>query len=473
MLIKQRKAKLSKRGIYLQDRELLQTVFKPGAHYTYKIDPTSKSILIQPTSGSQNKVSKRKYKDTYKSVIDIRKKEALEVFRGVDYLEVEIFKDHITIAGYRNNEPLTDHQSSQKLAEVSFSRVQIRSLIQEHSLKDTYGRSLKTIRPPLDEVITAVSLFSGAGVFDLGFLDDFKIILALEKDSDAVKTYRYNIGDHVQETDIVYTEKSLLPKADVIIGGSPCQGFSNANRHTHFLHNPNNLLVRQFIDSVNSNENCKVFVLENVPQLLTAGNGQFKNEIEEALSDFDITSGILNASHFGTAQNRKRAFMIGSKIGKIKLPKPREGLVNTVKQALCGLHDDIPNQRDYSQSTDTTIKRFKHVPPGGNIFDIPEDIRPKGGHSIYYRRLEWNEVAPSIVNPRKANILHPSLNRILSVRECARLFDVPDTFTFKGTLSSMQQQICNSVPVSLAKAIAKKVKNAFVAASRYSVATSN
>jgi DNA (cytosine-5)-methyltransferase 1 len=195
---------------------------------------------------------------------------------------------------------------------------------------------------------------------------------------------------------------------------------------------------------------------------LTAGNGQFKDEIYEALSDFEISSGVLCAANFGSAQLRDRAIVLGSKVGRIDLPKPflQPDEYRTVRQAFEGLNAQIPNQLDYSKSKEETIEKMKYVPPGGNIFNIPEDIRPKGQHSDIYKRLEWDKPSVTIVNPRKACILHPEESRILSVRECARLFDIHDRFEFKGFLSSRQQQIANAVPVRLTRAIANVIKQA-------------
>ncbi|WP_414858882.1 DNA cytosine methyltransferase [Paenibacillus sp. Soil787] len=142
-----------------------------------------------------------------------------------------------------------------------------------------------------------------------------------------------------------------------------CQGFSNSNRYTNFLDNPNNFLVKHYIESIKANENCKIFCLENVPRILTAGNGQFKDEIYEALSDFEITSGVLCAADFGSAQMRDRAIIIGSKLGKIDLPKsvlqPHE--YRTVRQSFEGLHNDVPNQLDVSKSKEETLEKMKYV----------------------------------------------------------------------------------------------------------------
>lgn len=206
-----------------------------------------------------------------------------------------------------------------------------------------------------------------------------------------------------------------------------------------------------------------LFILENVPQILTAGGGKFYKEIAEQLSDYDISKGVISSAQYGDPQDRKRAFIIGSRLGHtIELPKTflKAPFFKTVREAFQGLHSLLPNQKDVSKPKAITLERIKHVKPGGNVFDIPEEIRPKGQHSDMYKRIEWDMPAVTIVNPRKAMLLHPEEDRILSIREACRLFSLPDNFVFKGALSSMQESIANGIPLKLGKAIATKVKDA-------------
>lgn len=493
-MIKQRYAKKSQRGIFLQDSELMNTVFKPGTHFRYVIDVNHRKVVILPAQEG-NTVSKRKFQDKHKSVIDIRKKEALSAFKGCDYLQVSIYKDEIRIEGFE--EKLVSSQSEGKLVcekQKTNKVVDIEQILQVRKkveivcsrrelqqvsnglptqtsifdfIEDTTSQTatvssleaFKNAHIPLQ----VVSLFSGAGVFDWAFQEEgFDIIFALEKDEDAVKTYSENLGNHIVCSDIENFPIKKIPQAPIIIGGPPCQGFSNANRKTNFLENPKNKLVNNFIEIVRANSNCQVFVLENVPQMLTAGEGQYKDEILEKLADFDISYGVLNSADYGNAQNRHRSIIIGSKLGKIELPKAiyTEQEYCTVRKVFQGIHDNIPNQNDYSKPKGITLERMKYVPEGGNIFDIPEEIRPNGKHSNMYKRLSWDEPAITIPNPRKAVITHPSKNRILTIRECARLLGLPDSFTFKGKLASMQQQVANAVPIQLGKSIAKNIKEA-------------
>ncbi|MEK5183194.1 DNA cytosine methyltransferase [Paenibacillus sp. FSL P4-0288] len=499
MLLKKRKAKVWSRGIFLQDKVLKETVFQPGSHYKYVIDQKSKKVIILSSNDERdNTVSRRKLKET--PVIDVKNKEALSVFEGCDYLQVEIFGERVVVQGYsatqstafqkvtqaasqvlskkRKVVDISDFISVKKTAEVVMSRKSLQKAAgllgyeqmeldlffgESSGVSETSKSYLYPALANLEIPLVVSSLFSGCGLMDTGFiLEGFDVVFALELNADAVETYQYNIGSDIIQGDITTFDKRKIAKSPVMIGGSPCQGFSNANRNTNFLDNPNNLLVKHYIESIKANENCKVFVLENVPRILTAGDGQFKEEIYEALSDFEISSGIISSADMLTPQCRDRAIFIGSKIGKIELPQPRISPKNyrTVREAFEGLHDGIANQLDISKAKDITIERMRSVPPGGNVHCIPAEIRPKGQHSDMYKRLEWDKPSITIVNPRKACILHPEEDRILSVRECARLFDVKDSFEFKGSLSSRQQQITNAVPVRLTRSIAEVIKTA-------------
>lgn len=499
MLIKKRTAKCSERGIYLQDTELKDTKFQPGEKYSWIIDPENRQLIILPGAVEGNIVSKRMRQEEFYPVIDIRKKEVLSLFKGADYLQVNIFEDQILVEGFIKDETskLSGIEFNGKVSHISqFSRVKklAAATISRDQLKMAMGDSetswtstaLTSISEPaanivsLDDAIPTEdfevplqigSLFSGAGILDSSFIEQgFDVIYAIERDPDAAETYRTNIGDHIQVADIRHINKLLLPQVPVLLAGPPCQGFSNSNRKTNFLDNPNNLLVREYVETIKANPKVKVFVLENVPGILTAGHGQFVEEIKEELSDFEIQANILNSADYGTSMIRKRAFIIGSRIGPIDWPSPSVKFFCTVREAFRGIHSDIPNQQDVSQPKEMTRKRMSFVPSGGNVYDIPEDIRPRGTHSITYRRLKWDEPSCSIANFRKAVIMHPEENRILSVREAARLFGVSDSFVFKGSLNAKQQQISNSVPFKMGQAIAREVKKAI---SRYHVRIKN
>lgn len=499
--------KFRNRAFYGHGKKYKRTKFQPGTKYI--VDVQENKIVILPHDGSAYEnvrtVSKRKTKSDLIPVIDVKDKKSIQAFEQVDYLQIKVYEDHIVVEGYVKDDLATKTSAKAgKVADIT-NILKVKKIAQvivpyevlnkvaggyeQLSIFDVSSEKVTTTETidnvvGIDEYIEGisiplrvVSLFSGAGLLDYGFKKaGFEIIFAIEKDIDAVATYKYNLGDHIVCADITQYDKTKIPKAEVIIGGPPCQGFSNANRKTNTLDNPNNLLMREYIEAVKANGNCKVFVIENVEEMLSKGGGIFLEEIKSELSDFEITHGVLTATDFGSAQKRKRAFVIGSKIGPISLPRPVKNAVKTVREAFKGLHDKIPNQLDYTIPKPETLERIKYIPQGGNWRDIPEHLRPKSmnnsgsTHSSIYRRLSWDEPSITIANPRKSNILHPTENRIISVREAARLFDLPDDFVFlsrinsrgKYNLSSLQQQVCNGVPVSLGYHIAKEIKNAIM-----------
>ncbi|WP_338657207.1 DNA cytosine methyltransferase (plasmid) [Sporosarcina psychrophila] len=475
-MLKTRKAKNSTRGIYIQDKELLQTNFQPSRPFVYEIDTKGRSITIRPserTEETKNRVSKRCMRDYVKPVIDIRDKSVLSVLEGAKHLEIIIEKNRIRVVGKFNEHTTILDTTSEDLqsavAETKYTSYFQRALKVADPILRNIGLS-DTAKNGLKLSFDIISLFSGAGIMDEGFVQEgFQVKFALENNSEAVMSYRLNHTNDIACVDITKFDKSAFNEigSTVMIGGSPCQGFSNSNRHTNFLDNPNNLLVREYIDSIKNNPNCKVFVLENVPRLLTAGNGMFKQEIFDELSDFDITSGVLCAADYGTAQLRKRAFIIGSKIGQIELPSPthNEDSYTTVKQALNGLNDKVRNQLDYTIPKPGTIERMSHISPGSNWRELPVELMSNGmkegkTHSNVFRRLLWDKPSIALPNFRKSNILHPSENRSISVRECARLFGISDDYLFTGSLSSIQQMVCNAIPIEMSRAIAKAVKGA-------------
>ncbi|KZL92999.1 DNA cytosine methyltransferase [Clostridium magnum] len=519
-MIKKRKMKLSKRGIYLQDKELGLTNLTVGSHYRYILDVKSKKLfIISSDNEKDNKVSKRVTKEgNTKAVIDIRKKEVLEAFQDVDYLQVTIKNSLVVVEGYVNAKEsfvdkavslvkgvkskagkitsITDLIKVKKISEVVMSVKDLKKAVGFEQLsfdfseviqtattaaeKFSNSKELKNKVKNLEIPLKVVSLFSGAGLLDMGFKkckgtngasEFFEIIFATDISADACLTYSKNIGPHIVNADIRDLDLTTIPKAPIVIGGSPCVKYSNSNRVTNInkqLHEAerildieDNILLRKYIEAVKHNDECVVFVHENVGQVNTIGEGKLLEEIKSELKDFEITSTILNAAEYG-AQERKRSILIGSKIGKIDIQKPKLHAVQTVRQAFEGLTDATPNQQDYSKPKPLTLERMKFVPSGGNVHDIPQEFRPSGQHSDYFKRIEWDKPSITIVNPRKAMILHPELNRILSVRECARLQGLDDNFIFYGSLSSKQLQVCNGVPVGMASAIADTIKEAIM-----------
>lgn len=479
-LIKKRELKTKER-IWLADRELAETIFKPGTHITYRIEKNKVTIL---PSEEGITVAKRKSQLGIQSLIDIRSKKALSAFTGCKNLQVEIYEDQIIVLGLKKVLTLAGRKQRVVTAaaidrnilrnaagweQLSFLSEGYMDLVADSIARSTGNAGLASrVKSDLPDLFSVVSLFSGAGFLDYAFKDDFDIKWAVEWEPEMVKVYKRNIGSHIVCQDITKVDKGSIPQASVVIGGTPCQGFSNANRRTRIIDDDRNLLIKQYVEVVKSMKTCLIFIIENVPQLITYGK-QFLDELMEELSGYEITIQKLNAADFGSAQKRERAIVIGSKIGPIHIVPPAITMMKTVRQAFAGLHDHVPNQLDYSVSSPDNIEKMKLIAPGGNLQDLPAHMKTKSVHSDYMKRLSWDTQSITIPNPRKAMILHPDPeeNRILSIRECLCLQDMPWSFVMPSRttgdqnpvgLSAMQQGVGNGVPLTLGKAIAAAVK---------------
>lgn len=329
-----------------------------------------------------------------------------------------------------------------------------------------------------------IDLFSGAGGLTHGFVQaGFKPILAVEKEKDFAATYAANFGPHVIAKDIaeIVDAGGINIPADVVLGGPPCQGFSNLTGNR--ANDPRRAMWRFFMEVVETTD-CKVFVCENVPNLLTSpeGHGIINRARQLGFHVGDDSFGILKASEFGVPQNRRRAIIIGSKLGPIALPEPN-GKRMTVREAFAGIpllptHQDLhvtpahgPDLHIARHPTEISMKRYRLIPPGGNRFDLqrlaPELtpgcwIRKTQGGTDLYGRLEWDGPARCTIRcefykPEKGRYLHPSENRPITHWEAARLQTFPDTFAWCGTKIRIAIQIGNAVPPLFARVVGNHV----------------
>lgn len=340
-----------------------------------------------------------------------------------------------------------------------------------------------------------IDLFSGAGGLTLGFTwAGFEPILAVERESDFAATYASNFGDHIVASDIesvVATGALSDINADVVIGGPPCQGFSNLTGNKS--NDPRRSLWRYFMDVVEST-NAKVFVCENVPNMITSAEGQglIKRARSLGYHISDDSVGVLLASRYGVPQNRRRGFIVGSKLGPVRLPRPRDTSVSVREAFFTGLHEGdapIPLQPSHSDvagqpangpdlhiarnPTDVSLKRYKLIPPGGNRFDLQRLaphltpkcwIRKTSGGTDLFGRLEYDGPARCTIRtefykPEKGRYLHPEADRPITHWEAARLQSFPDSFKWRGTKIRIAIQIGNAVPPLLAQAIAEEVRS--------------
>jgi len=336
-----------------------------------------------------------------------------------------------------------------------------------------------------------LDLFSGAGGLSLGFkLAGFNIIGAIDFNLDAIKTHEKNFYNSLSiHTDITSISSGFIKEnfknVDVIIGGPPCQGFSNANKWQKLEDDPRNKLFFEFIKFVEVLK-PRVVLIENVKGILTKNGGFARKSIVTVLEKlgYTVSFSTLTASDYGVPQKRTRAFFVATLENVFKFENLiKSEKVYTVKDAISDLYLLEKNHNlKLKSSTDRlasflrdsklisnhvpkypneeVINRIKLVPQGGNWKDVPTNLWKKqrtNRHSSAYKRLDEN--SPSItIDTGHMNYFHPLFNRIPTVRESARLQSFPDSFVFEGSITSQYRQVGNAVPPLLSLAIANEIK---------------
>jgi DNA (cytosine-5)-methyltransferase 1 len=301
-----------------------------------------------------------------------------------------------------------------------------------------------------------VSLFSGAGGLDLGFkMAGHSIIWANDLYSDAVETYKINLGAHIVCKDIFTIDENEVPGCDIIIGGFPCQGFSVANTKRN-VNDERNQLYKQLIRIINAKQ-PKFFLAENVKGIFSLAKGEVLKMILSDLTSigYKVQAKVLNAADYGVPQLRQRVFFIG-------------------------IHNDINYTFEYpmpTNSADSSKGLAKWIDVGTALSILPDpdkpNIIPNHDYSKYklrfngyigHRTIDPDKPAPTVTarGDDKGGVVvlhHPNNQRRMSCRELATVQSFPIDFTFYGTRSSVYRQIGNAVPPLLAYAIAKQFNN--------------
>jgi DNA (cytosine-5)-methyltransferase 1 len=317
--------------------------------------------------------------------------------------------------------------------------------------------------------LTSIDLFCGAGGLTEGFRNQgFQCLYANDINPWAIETFRANhptvLADNrpIETVDAELLRQELgLQKGelDVLVGGPPCQGFS-INAPERFLEDPRNSLFKHYVRFIDEFQ-PKTLLLENVPGMLSLGDGVIFDRIVAALEEhgYTITVKILFAAHYGVPQERWRTIVLGTRNGtKLQHPYPthfataranfkggstmtfrlvplEERLLLkhlTVSEAL----DDLPRLKmgeggeivSYDQPPHSdyacrmrsgeavtynhfagvlaaqNIERMKHVRPGGSWRDIPWELLPKGmqkarksDHTKRYGRLRRDGLAGTVL----------------------------------------------------------------------------
>ena len=358
--------------------------------------------------------------------------------------------------------------------------------------------------------MNVIDLFAGCGGLSLGFTQaGFSVDKAVEFDSTIANTYMINHPS----TKMFVKDVGVLVKDDVfhegdaniVIGGSPCQGFSMVGARTRkgFVDDPRNYLFRQYFNVVRKVKPM-AFVMENVKGLMTMRHGEFFKELLKTFSNpvddivYDLHYKVIKATDFGVPQKRERLFIIGSRkkvsnfdelidltkeeirkqypnyfdkvtvrdaignlpevtdSGEVKNPKPQ-----TAYQQYLATTSPVLTNHIKTKYSAITVDRMSRVANGANFTSLKEKI-----NSVYsgsFGRLCWDEPATTITTrfdtPACGRYIHPSENRTLSPREAARIQSFPDSFVFHGSKTSIRKQIGNAVPPKVSYFLARLIKN--------------
>lgn len=340
--------------------------------------------------------------------------------------------------------------------------------------------------------MNAISLFSGAGGFDVGFKKaGFDILWANDLNGDACETYRNNIGNHIHQGDVNSLKQAPimdLSGIDVVFGGPPCQGFSVAGKMDP--HDPRSQLVWIFADMVKRIQ-PRAFAMENVKAL--GQLAKWRPLRDELLNHFR-TSGymashvVLNASDYNVPQSRERVFFVGFKgnpsetpdlqkmIGEFsrKSPTVRETLgildkagtgnnMNLAKARITMTTKPVIRKSPYAgmlfngAGRPVRLDGYCHTLPatmGGNRTPIVDEEALHNGDTNwieqYHERLRSGQ-------PPMTQKEAPKRLRRLTTQEAALLQTFPPGYSFAGSQSSIFRQIENAVPCNLGHAVASMV----------------
>ncbi|WP_281943866.1 DNA cytosine methyltransferase [Micromonospora sp. AKA38] len=351
----------------------------------------------------------------------------------------------------------------------------------------------------MPKIFRVVDLFAGCGGLTEGLRKTgrYTPVSAVEIDLAAAASYAENFGaEHIHPGGIAeWLDDGVAPQADVVVGGPPCQGFSNLGKRLDG--DPRNELWREYWRAL-SVIKPMVFVLENVERFLGSQQYEQMKAVvgSGALRDYELREDVVVAAAFGSPQVRRRAIVIGThrdlKTVDIPLPTLDRDNWKTVGEALLGVPQFVPPERKslpagsmkfagksmpgpFSSRAlhvtrhyeDISRRRFDAIPAGGNRFDLPDHlkspcwIKHTTGAMDVMGRLRWDRPSVTIrtefFKPEKGRYLHPSENRALTHYEAARLQGFDDDFQWCGSKVQIARQIGNAVPVELATAIGKHI----------------
>lgn len=320
------------------------------------------------------------------------------------------------------------------------------------------------------------TFFAGAGGLDLGFSKaGFDCVWANEYDKEIWETYEKNHPNtFLDKRSITDIDSNEVPNCEGIIGGPPCQSWSEAGA-LRGIKDKRGQLFFDFI-RILADKQPLFFLAENVSGMLLPVHRKALENIKAMFREcgYELSFQLLNASDFGVPQDRKRVFFVGYRkdLGiQFKFPTGNTIFEKiTLKQAIGDLSENV-------------LPAAKNNNTNGDACSVPNHEYMTGGFSTIFmsrnRVRSWDEVSFTIQAGGRHAPLHPqapkmkfveqnvrvfvpgkeNLYRRLSVRECARIQTFPDNFIFYyNSIAAGYKMIGNAVPVRFAHAMAKTIK---------------
>lgn len=306
-----------------------------------------------------------------------------------------------------------------------------------------------------DTVFSIISFFCGCGGLDLGFRGDFTyknihydklpfdIKAAYDFNKPCIETYNSYFGEHASLVDLSKADLKDFQDADILIGGFPCQEFSSCGP-LGGLDSDRGQLYKVLVNYMRLHR-PKIVVGENVINLLRMDNGAVINQIINDLQEvgYQVKVWNLYAPDYGVPQKRNRLFFICKRDDLPGFPIEPEPRFKDNYRSISWAIGDLVNITDES------------VPNQSQFFNAS---KAKKGNGQGDEKNEENKPAYTIrANPKSRVQFHYSLNRRLTVRECARIQTFPDDFKFVHSMTKSISQIGNAVPPVLAHVVANSI----------------
>ncbi|NUT62725.1 DNA cytosine methyltransferase [Herbaspirillum sp. C9C3] len=367
--------------------------------------------------------------------------------------------------------------------------------------------------PQTNATLNMLDLFCGTGALSYGLenaSEKLKTVGGIDADQAAAKTAALNHPKAkitCQQIESLRPEEMLalsgVSNIDVIVGGPPCQGFSSLRPSRGAgLDDPRNSLYKEFVKYVRTLR-PRVFLLENVVGMLTAGEGKLVTEMLAGFkrAGYEVDWRVLNAANFGIPQKRERFFLLGvrknlgTKIlpefpipthwfaGKVIGTRIKDRYVVNQESGLPPVTvwdaiSDLPRLKSGESSTsylmdapndyqaarrrnngavltlhnaathnEKMLEVIRHA--GSSIHALPKGL-VSSGYSSCYSRLAPDEPSTTITvkftSPASSKCIHPFDDRAITPREAARIQSFDDSFLFAGSKTDIASQIGNAVP---------------------------